>query len=104
MLDGLKKFKEFLRENQFNIPYVKEVFLKDKHLYHYAYFVFSDNDEKFYTARYWQKYEVDNSIERIINNFEVDIRDDSRRDNYEKIFINFIINTFNNLNLSVGVV
>ena len=76
MLDGLKRFKEFLRQNQNGISYMNEIFAKGKHIYHYAFFVFSDKNEKFYTAKYWHKYETDNSIERIINNFEVDIRDD----------------------------
>ena len=76
MIDGLKRFKDFLRKNQTNISYDKEIFLKDNHKLYYACFVFSDNNEKFYTARYWHKYETDNSIERIISNFEVDIRDD----------------------------
>ena len=76
MLDGLKRFKEFLRQNQNGISYMNEIFAKGKHIYHYAFFVFSDNNEKFYTAKYWHKYETDNSIERIINNFNVDIRDD----------------------------
>ena len=76
MLDGLKRFKEFLRQNKNGISYMNEIFTKGKHIYHYAFFVFSDKNEKFYTAKYWHKYETDNSIERIKNNFEVDIRDD----------------------------
>ena len=76
MLDGLKRFKGFLRQNKNGISYMNEIFTKGKHIYHYAFFVFSDKNEKFYTAKYWHKYETDNSIERIINNFEVDIRDD----------------------------
>ena len=38
--------------------------------------MFSNKNEKFYTAKYWHMYETDNSIERIKNNFEADIRDD----------------------------
>ena len=76
MLDGLKRLKEFLRKNQLNISYEKEMFLKDNHTHYYAYFTFSNKKEKFYTKKYWHKYETDNSIERIKNNFEADIRDD----------------------------
>ena len=76
MLGGLNRFKNFLRKNQTDILYNKETVKKDNNTFYYAYLVFSDNNEKFYTREYWHKYEPDNSIERIINNFDSNVRND----------------------------
>lgn len=76
MLIGLKRFKEFLRNNQPKILYVQGEPLESNRARYYAYFEFSDNGEKFYTRRYYDKKEPADSVERIKDNFEVDIRDD----------------------------
>lgn len=84
MMAGLKKFKEFLRNNQSNISYIKQTTLKGDTTLYYAYFVFSDENEIFYTSRYEYRYETDNSIKRIIENFDVDIREDLNKIDKER--------------------
>lgn len=72
VLNGLNNFKNFLRKkSDFTCEY--EGF-DNENLYR-AYFVFSDKKEIFYTRKYRNKYEPKKGIERIKNNFDVDIKE-----------------------------
>lgn len=76
MLDGLNKFKSFMRAKREKIKYQQSIVeSKESNLY-FAFFVFSKNNERFFTRNYYHKSEIKKAIIRVSNNFDTGIRND----------------------------